>query len=306
MMSAAGAIERRGERGPERIIRGPWAAALEREPSGDSSSEPADPGAWSYLRGLPRLDDEYVVGKLVGSGGMGEVYQVSRISDGLDLVAKQLKIHHPRIARRFSLEAEILALAKGPGIPELHAFGLLEGTPSIVMERLGISLHEAASRKRLSPEVAARYLSEVLPALERVHDLGIIHRDLKPSNLLLSPHEGACICDFGIARMAGSDVTHYGSKVGTPAYSSPEHQEDARSVTPSDDLYSLGLVLGVLTVEDFSDSRRSLRHAQARSIALSCVHPSIRPIVDRATRIERSERYQSAREMLAALRAEFP
>ncbi|MEU9497596.1 serine/threonine-protein kinase [Streptomyces sp. NPDC048196] len=97
----------------------------------------------------------------------------------------------------------------------------------------------------LPPEAAVRLAAGLAAALAEVHRAGLIHRDLKPSNVLLAA-DGPRVIDFGIARATdsegGTEITHTGWLVGSPAFMSPE-QAESRELTPASDVFSLGVVL---------------------------------------------------------------
>ena len=193
------------------------------------------------------LAGRYVLEKVLGSGGMGEVWQgTDRDLDrpvAVKVMRDQFADH-----RRFVREAKIAGRLQHPGITVIHDSGTYDGVPYIVMELLvGQNLADMldqAPGRRLPVGTAVLLIIQAARALEVAHAHRVIHRDLKPANLFVQDKEGLKICDFGIARMADAPdgLTSGGYILGTARYMSPEHCEGAEIDEPSD-LYSLGCVL---------------------------------------------------------------
>ena len=193
----------------------------------------------------------YKIGRQIGRGGMGAVYEAVHEQTGQPAAVKVLIQHLAPVAGfrdRFVAEIESLKRLDHPNIVKLFGFGEQEETLFYAMELVpGTSLEEEirAGRRFLWPEVRQLGL-DMAKALKHAHDHGIIHRDIKPANLLLSTDGVVKLSDFGIARLFGnSGMTTDGSLLGTAEYMSPE-QAEGRPVTPSCDLYSLGGVLYAL------------------------------------------------------------
>ncbi len=193
------------------------------------------------------LAGRYVLEKVLGSGGMGEVWR------GTDRQLKRpvaVKVMQDRLAdpRRFEREAQIAARLQHPGITVVYDFGTYDGVPYIVMELLvGQNLADMLERapgRRLPVGTAVSLVVQAARALEAAHADRIIHRDLKPANLFLQDNGGLKICDFGIARIADAPdgLTSGGYVLGTARYMSPE-QCDSAEIDERSDLYSLGCVL---------------------------------------------------------------
>ncbi len=188
----------------------------------------------------------YVLDKVLGSGGMGEVWR------GTDQQLERpvaVKVMRDQLAdpRRFQREARIAAQLQHPGITVVHDFGTHGGQPFIVMELLhGQDLAHMlgqASDKQLPVDVAVSLIIQAAEALQAAHAGGVIHRDLKPANLFLQNDGRLKICDFGIARRANvtDGLSLDGYLIGTVHYMSPEQCEGA-GIDGRSDLYSLGCV----------------------------------------------------------------
>ena len=197
------------------------------------------------------LLERYEVGRLLGSGGMAEVYE------GRDrLLARQVAIkvplpeyaHDPAFQQRFRREAQAAASLSNPGIVAVYDTGMQNGTPFIVMEFVGgRTLKETIlADGPLYPDRAAEIAADVCSALAAAHARGLVHRDVKPPNVMLTHGGRVKLMDLGIARAdAAESVTQTGAHtamVGTALYLSPE-QAQGQPVDPRSDLYSLGCCL---------------------------------------------------------------
>ena len=197
--------------------------------------------AGTVLRGT------YEIVRLVGWGGMGEVYEARHARLPGRFAVKRLTARVTAESSeflRFRREAEIASSLQHPNIIRVFDFDQTEqGTPFLVMEFLvGRDLGaELELVKRLPPSRAADIVSQVASALNATHGRGIVHRDLKPQNVFLSPIAGeerelVKILDFGISKAhSAASVTTETRIVGTPQYMSPEQarsssgEQDART-----------------------------------------------------------------------------
>jgi eukaryotic-like serine/threonine-protein kinase len=194
------------------------------------------------------LLDRYEVGRLLGAGGMAEVFE------GRDrLLARRvaIKVLQAQFARdpsfliRFKREAQAAASLSHPNIVGVYDTGSEDGTHFIVMEYVdGRTLKDVIRAEGpLYPERAAEICADVCSALVAAHARGLIHRDIKPGNVMLTPDGKVKVMDFGIARATTSEtITQTAAVVGTAQYISPE-QAQGQAVDYRSDLYSLGCCL---------------------------------------------------------------
>ena len=194
------------------------------------------------------LLDRYEVGRLLGAGGMAEVFE------GRDrLLARRVAIkvplsqhaHDPDFAHRFRREAQAAASLSHPGVVAVYDTGSENGTHFIVMEYVdGRTLKDVIRAEGpLYPERAAEICADVCSALAAAHARGLIHRDIKPGNVMLTPDGKVKVMDFGIARATTSEtITQTAAVVGTAQYISPE-QAQGQTVDYRSDLYSVGCCL---------------------------------------------------------------
>jgi serine/threonine-protein kinase len=202
---------------------------------------------------IPEQLGPYRLGRRLGRGGMGAVYEGVNVETGEKAAVKVLSgafSQERDFRQRFASEIETLRRLRHPHIVRLFGFGEQEDQLFYAMELVdGVSLEEELIQgRRFQWQEVLRIAQETCDALRHAHDRGVIHRDIKPANLLLAEDESLKLSDFGIAKMFGhSQQTAVGSVIGTVEYMAPE-QADARPVDARTDLYSLGGVLYALLV----------------------------------------------------------
>lgn len=211
----------------------------------------------------------YTVRRLIGTGGMGRVYEVEHIELGKRFVLKSLQRELSRredLVARLRNEWRALARLEHPNIVNVTDAGTsTNGVPFYVMERLegetlGALLYRA---RRLPPPRALAIAAGILEGLHAAHQIGVVHRDVKPPNVFLTA-SAVKILDFGIAKIrdAKDVITARGIAVGTPRYMSPE-QAQGTSVDARSDIYATGLMLfemvsGVGPFDDTKDHNELL------------------------------------------------
>lgn len=193
----------------------------------------------------------YRIGRKIGKGGMGSVYEAVDEKTGQRVAVKALA---PQLAmaegfrERFEAEIESLKKLQHEGIVRLLGYGEHEGVLFYSMELVdGPSLEqEINDGRRFDWSETLSIAVQICRALKHAHDHGVVHRDIKPANLLLTTDGKVKIADFGIARLFGStQLTTAGGVLGTADYMSPE-QADGRPITEKCDQYSLGCVMFAL------------------------------------------------------------
>jgi serine/threonine-protein kinase len=190
----------------------------------------------------------YKVGRRLGRGGMGTVFEA--VNSETDQPAA-IKVLNPHLAdeegfrERFEIEIETLKKLRHPNIVRLYGFGVQDGHLYYVMELVrGKTLEEELQAgRRFDWRETTQVGIKLCRALKHAHDVGVIHRDLKPANIIVADDGEVKLTDFGIARLFGNTrLTSDGSLIGTAEYMAPEQAEGKR-VTHQADLYSLGCVL---------------------------------------------------------------
>ncbi len=193
----------------------------------------------------------YRIGRKLGRGGMGTVYEGSNTETGEPAAVKVLSAalgQEPDFRYRFETEIETLRKLNHPNIVRLFGFGRHGEQLFYAMELVDGTSFEEELRggRRFDWREVANIGIDICDALRHAHDRGIIHRDIKPANLLATREGEVKLSDFGIARLFGNArVTSAGSVMGTVEYMAPE-QADSRPVDPRTDLYSLGAMMFAL------------------------------------------------------------
>ncbi|MEJ2869500.1 protein kinase [Actinomycetospora sp. OC33-EN08] len=193
----------------------------------------------------------YRLGRLIGSGGMGDVYEAVDVERDRAVALKllpELFGGNAEFLERFRRESRVAARLRDPHIIPIHDYGEIDGRLYIDMRLVddGVTLaHLLRDGGPLSVERTVALIGQVADALDAAHADGLIHRDVKPSNVLVTARDFVYVVDFGIAHAAGhtaSGLTGTGSTVGTLEYMAPE-RFTARSVDRRVDVYSLACLL---------------------------------------------------------------
>jgi serine/threonine protein kinase/Tol biopolymer transport system component len=196
---------------------------------------------------------EYEIRKLIGSGGMGEVYQARDFRLARDVAIKVLPAfltNDLERLRRFELEAQAAAALNHPNILAVYQMDVYEGAPYLVSELLeGSTLREVMKRGSLPWRSAIEYGVQIARGLTAAHGKGIVHRDLKPENVFVTKDGHIKILDFGLVKLTGvgrvdpkEPVTEAGLAMGTVGYISPE-QMRGKAVDYRTDFFSFGAIL---------------------------------------------------------------
>jgi len=260
---------------------------------------------------------DFQVERMLGRGGMGEVYLARQISLNRPVALKVLRtemLSNPTYLSRFEAEATAVARLNHPNIVHVYMLGQVDGVRFIAMEYVqGTNLREFLQKKgTLDLPLAISILKQAAVAIGAAGEIGLIHRDIKPENLLLTRKGQVKVADFGLCRDADAEKIHLtqpGVTMGTPQYMSPE-QAQGLALDHRSDLYSLGV-----TAYHMLTGTPPFRAETALAVALKHVKDTaVRPIVHRPEipeDLERlvlklmekrpKDRYQSAAEMLRDL-----
>ena len=248
----------------------------------------------------------YEIDRLIGSGGMGEVYRARDTRLGR-IVA--VKIYHVPLKARFEREARAISALNHPNICTLYDIG----PDYLIMELVeGESLADRLKQGRLPINQVLQYGRQIADALTTAHAQGIIHRDLKPGNIMETP-KGIKVLDFGLAKYATTTLfgdaettlTEQGAVLGTPAYMAPEqlegHDCDART-----DIFALGLVLfemstGCRAFDASSQAQLIAQIMHGEPAIEKLAPPPLRTLVERCLAKDPAKRWQSASDLRLAL-----
>ncbi|OBG42638.1 serine/threonine protein kinase [Mycobacterium alsense] len=190
---------------------------------------------------------KYAIRRLLGRGGMGEVYEAYDTVKGRVVALKLLADQYAQdeiFRARFMRESRAAAILQEPHVIPIHDWGQINGILYIDMRLVhGQTLHDLLKSGPLEPEAATDIIRQIASALDAAHAEGLIHRDVKPQNILVTPSEFAYLVDFGIAEASGdTQLTMAGYQVGTFDYMAPERFGNQKA-TAAVDVYSLACVL---------------------------------------------------------------
>jgi eukaryotic-like serine/threonine-protein kinase len=282
----------------------------------------------------------YKILRLLGKGGMGEVYLAEDTK--LDRKAA-LKILPPefsqeRTRRRFVREAKAASALNHPHIAHIYEIGEAEGVNFIAMEFVeGVSLREKIHGERTDLSTLLKYLGQVADGLVKAHHAGIVHRDLKPDNLMISADGFAKILDFGLAKLVrhgdaetrgrgdnedtlisaspppslSASLTNPGMIMGTVGYMSPEQARGQSNIDARSDIFSFGCILyeAVTRQQPFAgetmvDSLHKIIHSQPPPLREfnADAPPDLQRIVRRCLQKDPEDRYQTIKDVAIELK----
>ena len=296
--------------------RRPTPVHLSLEHSAELGGDPIPPSSTDSLIGRTLGGGKLQIESLVGKGMMGAVYKAIHRELRIHVAVKVLHEsfqHDVEFCRRFYAEALAASRLDHPNLVRVYDFGQEpDGLLYLSMEFVaGRSVRDALYTEGPMPaKRIADIMMQVCAGLGQAHARGIIHRDVKPDNVVLvmrqdddgRPFEQVKVCDFGLALLRSSEAATE-RFAGTPVYMSPEQcrgdELDART-----DVYACGIMLYELatgTVPFLSDKpivviNRHLTMAPAPLASLRAdVDPRLEPIVQKALKKPRDDRYESVR-----------
>ncbi len=304
------------------------AAQLEAMLKADDETSPYD-GPLVAPSGAPRQSafhageivlDRFQVVRLLGRGGMGEVYEALDQEMGrVALKTIRQDAHADRsMLRRFKQEVQLSRIVTSPNVCRVHelftfpATGFQPVAAFLTMEFLeGGTLAERVNKGPLPWREAEFIALQLCDGLAAIHKAGVIHRDLKSRNIMLTTRAGALcavITDLGLAQEVGSTMSLDARPEGTPAYMAPE-QFESLPVSAATDIYALGVVLYEMVAGKHPfPATNALGAAVRRAKRLppaSSLQPGLPPrwdkVIDRCLEYDAGSRFQSASEVARAL-----
>jgi len=272
------------------------------------------------------IADRYLIGSIIGEGGMGIVCSATHVGLGTPVAVKLIRSdlkRDPQSVLRFLNEARTAASLKGEHIARVYDVGQLPtGEPYLVMEQLdGVGLDVFISEHGpLEPTDAVDIVLQVCEGLAEAHAVGLVHRDIKPANLFLERRPNGQstikILDFGISKRLldgpGRGLTDPGRSMGSPWYMSPEQMMNPASVDQRADVWSLGVLLFELLTAAVPFNGETVVQVCASVLTATADPPSglraeldprLDALVMRCLRKRPEERFGSVDELAAALSA---
>ena len=259
--------------------------------------------------------NKYRIVKLIGSGGMANVYLGIDMNTGVNVAIKILKPEFSsdeEFIRRFDAEAKSVASLNHANIVKVFGVGHEGNFRYIVQEYIeGITVKDLINQNgHLDWRNAVPIVIQIGLALDYAHKNGIVHRDIKPQNILISRDRVAKITDFGIARAASSTtITMTGVQMGSVHYFSPE-QARGGNVGPQSDVYSLGvslfeMVTGRLPFDGDSNVAIAVKHLQETppvpSSLMQGIPKGLDSIIAKCMQKSPERRYQTMRQLVTEL-----
>ena len=254
----------------------------------------------------------------LGRGGMAIVYKARQTSPNrivaLKVLPPELSLDRTYIAR-FRQEADSAAALEHPNIVPIYVVDEAEGLHYIAMKFIdGRTLKEIIHERGTLPlDETIRLVEQVASALDYAHSRGVIHRDIKPSNMMLDRSGWVYLTDFGLARGTGGGggLTIAGTVMGTPEYMSPEQAQGLPNVGPPTDIYALGVVIYEMLTGHMpfkADTPMAMLVARLQHAPIpprdfrNDLPLPVEDVIMRALARKPESRYQSAGELVAALK----
>lgn len=274
--------------------------------------------------------DHFRIERVLGRGGMGEVYLARDTKLGRDVALKVVRpdILTEEAKQRFLHEARLTARFNHPNIVTVHGVGEHHGAPYVALEYIeGRSLRARMKERALSQQEILETAEAIAEALREAHARGVLHRDLKPDNVVIGDDGRVRVVDFGLATFAAAeresivaalDQTHresvkqletaHGSIRGTPGYMAPERWRGASGAPPID-IWSLGVLLYELAAGKRPyDDRPFMIHTLIKEVTSATPAPGLDGRVSDALRLlvaqcleKQPEKRPSAAEVVEAL-----
>lgn len=283
----------------------------------------------AHARQLPPVPPEllhhprYRVIRLLGTGGMGVVYQAQHLLMERMVALKVISTEftaNPQAVERFQREVKAAARLSHPNIVTAFDAEQAGNRHLLAMEYVeGVCLDDYVARQGpLSPQVASDLIRQAALGLAHASEQGMTHRDIKPHNLMVTPRGDLKVLDFGLARLheaqAQAGVAAHGTAagmvLGTPDFMSPEQVRDAHAVDIRSDIYSLGCTLYFLLTgrPPFNNGtviEKLSAHLHAQPPAVSSLRGDVPAgllrVLDRMLEKDAAARYQTPGEVVAAL-----
>ena len=265
----------------------------------------------------------YVILKEIGRGGQSRAYLARDPAIERTVAIKQIRAvtelpeeSRAEFVTRFLQEARVAGTLSHPNIVSIYDMGESEAGPYIVMEFVDGDTLDGIIDRSDSADIQAviPIFLQICSGLSFAHQHGVVHRDVKPANIMLTREGLVKLVDFGIARVASTNLTQTGTLLGTPSYMSPE-QIQGEKVDQRADIFSLGIVLyevltGRLPFEGKNPTTMIFRIVNDPHAPLAEIDASLAgdfgPIIDRCLEKSAADRYQDCRELAEDLSRLLP
>jgi eukaryotic-like serine/threonine-protein kinase len=257
------------------------------------------------------LHQRYKILEIIAKGGMGAIYRAIDESLGVEVAVKENLYTAKEATQQFHREATILASLRHANLPRVTDHFVIEDQGQyLVMDFIpGEDLrHRMRSVSKLTEEEAILIGMAICDALTYLHSRNpsIVHRDIKPGNIKITPDGQIFLVDFGLAKVAqAGQITHTGAQALTPGFAPPEQY--GQGTDHRSDIYALGSTLYAGLTQEIPEDGLARLTNNAQLTSLRHHNPEVSPAlagaIQRAMRVDATERYQTAEEMKAALQA---
>ena len=270
-------------------------------------------------------NDDYEVKKFIAAGGFGSAYLVARISDNVELIAKEPKDLDKNRVKALNTEFKVLDNLQSKSVPYVaRAIEITEYTnqmgnlvPVLLQEKAaGTALDKLYESGPISEQDCLDIITKVAEAITGVHEAGYIHRDISPDNIFVDDLGGqneVTIIDFGIAAMKAEHDTHVMVSViaGKPYYSPPEQLDNSRGaqISIGNDIFSTGATaLALLLGKNEFERYRSNAPSPPYDVhnMLPNVDQHFRDVIYKSTWADRGGRFATMKDMAKALGGGIP
>jgi predicted Ser/Thr protein kinase len=271
----------------------------------------------------------YKLTKLIATGGMAKVYNAVDTKGEFDDIAAKVPLDfvlaQPQYLKRFQNEAKISLKFKHPNIMRMYDAGTHDGMPYMIMEFIdGMALEDLQEEKKIfTVDEAVPLIMDLLDAIKHMHNFrdediksSIVHRDLSPQNVIIRKDGRVVLMDFGIAKTKSlTSVTMGTATIGKPYYMAPEQvqSKDSSNIDKRADIYAVGVMLYEMLTgkKPFEGSNpfqvmEKVRNPRFAARPPHEINPSIpkgiSEIIMRTMHKNREQRFQSAEELMSALK----
>ena len=262
----------------------------------------------------------YKIIRLLGSGGMGDVYlaEDTRLlrQVALKTLSEYSSANHESL-QRFLREVHSASALNHPNICTIHEVNDYAGSPFIAMEHIPGETLDRKIKAGLNPREVVDIALQIADALAEAHAHNIVHRDIKPANIMVTPRGQVKVLDFGLAKKISNEsldetqkISRSGLIIGTATYMSPE-QARGTEVDVRTDVFSFGIVLYEMTTgkppfegENMMDVIGSILNKEPPPLHQGLVEfpADLERIINKSLRKDREERYQTAKDLLEELK----
>ena len=296
---------------PENLVTAVQQAVKEHRTASEAPAKPGSNDA-QIVAEASQGGDGYKFTRLIGQGAMSRVYLAERIADGITVVLKIMDgtlSEDNESVKRFIQEAQLVSELDSKYVVKIFEQGFTNRYGYMAMEFFSRGDLKQRVDHGISTKAAYLNILNIARGLEVIHGGGIIHRDLKPANIMFRADDSLALADFGISKRMDqtSELTAVGAVLGTPYYMSPE-QMRTEPVDHRADLYSAGVIFfemltGARPFEGETLTEVVLKHINEDVPPMAPEFRPFEPIIHKLMAKDPNRRYQSATELVTALKA---